>query len=131
MRQAPQSVDAILEIGRQANGDISAALVSAAYRASRATPIMLVLDSVTPADVDRVLDPVVAGSGYDLCGVIYVNKGDEDAILSGAATASRVFARSAELRATLSSRGIAFRSVEEAEAELDDVRATRASRLSA
>ena len=76
---------------------------------------MLVLDAVSPAEVDQVLDPIVARNGHDLCGVVYVDKRNQAAVLSGAASASRIFAASDDLRATLASNGIAFQNVDEAE----------------
>jgi len=114
MRQANNKVAALLEIGRKANGEIPASLISAAYRASRSTSIMLALDAVSPAEVDEVLDPVVARNGYDVCGVLYVKVSD-DAALTGAASAARVFASSHGFRAKLAERGIAFQDVSEAE----------------
>ena len=115
MPQASARLAALLEIGRRPNGEIPVSLISAAYRASRSTAIMLVLDSISPAEIDHVLDPVVAQSGHDLSGVLYVSKHDDAAVLRGAEGASSVFASSDELCAKLLGRGIAFRDVSEAE----------------
>ena len=115
MRQALQEVSAVLEIGRTSSGEIPASLISAAYRASRSTAIMFVLDSVSPSEIDQILDPLVARSGPEVCGVLYVNKSDDAAVLTSAAIAARVFAGSPDLRAKLSSRGIAYQDIAEAE----------------
>jgi hypothetical protein len=116
--RAPANVATILEIGRRPNGEIPASLISAAYRASRETPVMLVLDSVSPREVDQLLDPVVARNGREHRGVVYASMRDENAVLDVAAGASRVFAASAGFRAKLASHGIAFRDVSEAEPAL-------------
>src|SRR5688572_9229520 len=114
MAQASLQVTTLLEIGRRANGEMPASLISAAYRASRSTPVMLVLDSVSPGEVDRVLDPVVARTGRQHRGVIYASS-EDTTVLNVAAAASRVFAASESFRAKLTSRGISFLDVSEAE----------------
>ena len=121
MFQASSRVSTLLEIGRTANGEIPESLISAAYNAGRSTPVMLVLDSVSPAEVDRLLDPAVKRSGLGHRGVVYANLRDEGAVLNVAASASTVFAASERFRAKLVSRGIPFRDVSEAEPVLSGV----------
>jgi Tfp pilus assembly protein FimT len=112
-------VATLLEIGRKANGEIPESLISAAYRASRSRPVMLVLDAVTPREVDELLDPVVARSGRNHRGVVYASlRDDNGVVLNSAAAAGRVFAASDVFRAKLASRGIAFNDVAEAEQAL-------------
>jgi hypothetical protein len=118
MRQASLQVATLLEIRRKANGDMPASLISAAYRASRSTPVMLVLDSVSPRDVDRVLDPIVARVGYDHRGVIYASMRDESTVLSMAESAGAVYAASEGFRSKLEARGIGFKDVADAESSL-------------
>jgi hypothetical protein len=119
MSQAALHVATLLEIGRKANGEIPESLISAAYRASRSRPVMLVLDAVTPWEVDELLDPVVARSGRNHRGVVYANLRDDNGlVLNSAAAAGRVFAASDVFRAKLASRGIAFKDVAEAEQAL-------------
>ena len=118
MRPASRQVAALLEIGRKADGEIPGSLISAAYRASRSRPVMLVLHSVSPREVDQLLDPVVAGAGRDHRGVVYANLSDDAVVLDTAASADKVFASSQAFRAKLASRGIAFRDVAEAELDL-------------
>jgi hypothetical protein len=114
---SPQ-VAALLEIRRDHLGQIPRSLISTAYRASRRHPVMLVLDAVTPREIDAVLDPVVADTFRDYRGVIYARSGDDSAILAGAVGASRVFASSPAFRAKLESWGIAFEDVARAEPAL-------------
>jgi hypothetical protein len=117
MTQLSDQVATLLEIGRKANGEMPTALISAAYRASRATPVMLVLDAISPNEVDQVLDPLVAGNGRNLRGVIYATS-DDSKVLAFAAAASRVFAASERFRSRLAEHGIAFEDVSRAELAL-------------
>ena len=106
---------ALLEIGRDQNGNIPGDLISAAYRASRNKPVMLVLDCITPREVDAVLDPMVGATYREHRGaVLYANSGDDQAVLAGATAASRVFAATASFRAKLRSWGIAYEDVSRA-----------------
>jgi hypothetical protein len=115
MSRAPTEVVTLLEIGRKPSGEIPASLIRAAYRASHSRPVMLVLDSVSPREVDLLLDPVVARSGRNHRGVMYASLRNEGEVLNVAAAASRVFAASQTFRAKLASRGIKFSDVSEAE----------------
>ena len=108
-------VAALLEIGRDAKGEIPYALISAAYRASRRKPVMLVLDSVTPKEIDAVLDPLVSSNYREHRGVIYAQASDDRAVLAGAASASHVFAASQRLMDKLLSWGIPFEDLAHAE----------------
>lgn len=104
MYQMAQRARALVEIGRDSDGRIPASLISAAYTASRTAPVILVLDSVLAAEVDAVLDPVVASSFRDYHGVIYADIRDADTLR--VPPDARVFARSAALRSRLESLGI-------------------------
>jgi hypothetical protein len=117
MTNAAHKVSALLEIRREPDGQIPASLISAAYRASRSSSIMLALDSITPKEIDRVLDPVVETNGYHVRGVVYVDARDEAAIVVAAA-ASRVFASSQSFRARLRARGVSYQDVSRAESVL-------------
>jgi len=121
MVSLPSSFASILEISRQADGSIPTDLVSAAYLASRTRPVGLILSAVSPTEIDRVLDPIVATAGKDLRGVVYVDGSDDAAVLEAAVSASRIFAGTAELRAKLTSRGIRYGDVCDAEKELIEV----------
>ena len=113
-------VAALLEIGRDSNGNIPQALISAAYWASRSRPVMLVLAQVSPREVDAVLDPIVTRSYRDHRGVIYADAADERTVLAGAAAASQVFAASSDFMAKLMLWGIPFEDVSRAEPLLAD-----------
>jgi len=107
---------ALLEIGRDQNGNIPGDLISAAYRASRSKPVMLVLDRITPREVDAVLDPMVSTSYREHRGaVLYAKAGDDSVVHAGATAATRVFAATATFRAKLKSWGIAYEDVSRAE----------------
>lgn len=61
---------AVIEVGPGPAGEVPVALVSAAYRASRAGTVVLILNGVSAAQVDRALDAVVSQvSG--VAGVVY------------------------------------------------------------
>jgi len=120
MAFAAYPVEALLEIGRDPSGKIPGALISAAYRASRRNLVMLVLDAVSPKEVDAFLDPMVAGTHREHRGVIYAQATDDDAVMAGAATATRVFAASPDFRAKLVAWGIPFEDVSRAEPLLRD-----------
>ena len=111
-------VAALLEIGRDPNGNIPQSLISAAYKASRTRPVMLVLDAVTPKEIDAVLDPIVTGTYREHRGVIYAQANDEPAVLAGATAAMRVFAASPDFMAKLMAWGIPFEDVSAAEPSL-------------
>jgi hypothetical protein len=113
-------VAALLEIARDPNGKIPQSLIRAAYKASRAKPVMLVLDSVTPNEIDAVLDAIVTSSFRNHRGVIYAQSSDERAVLAGATAASRVFAASPTFMAKLMSWGIDFEDLSRAEPLLAD-----------
>ena len=114
-------VAALLEIGRDRNGNIPRALISAAYRASRTKPVMLVLDAVSPKEIDAVLDPIVTGTYREHRGVIYAQATDDRAVLAAASAASEVFAPSPGFIAKLRSWGIPFEDVSAAEPLLGEV----------
>lgn len=108
----------LVEIAHGADGQVPVSLISAAYQASRAAYVMLVLNSVTPREVDDVLDSVVARCGHTYRGLVYARLQDESTVLPVAASADRVFAASDAFRASLASCGIAFDGLDIAEAAL-------------
>lgn len=118
MVKSTRSTEAILEISRSSDGGLPASLISAAYRASRRMRIWLVLNAVSPAEVDAVLDRVVREDGYDGFDVRYVRGADAAIALYGNDVEPHVFALSADLRSRLVSHGIAVHHVSDAEAFL-------------
>lgn len=103
----------VLEIRRQDDGSVPAALIAAAFRASQTAAVMLVLESVSPGEVDRVLDTVVSGSDLAVPGVRYADVRDDAVVLPVAAQAGRIFAGSAGFRRNLDAHGIAHLDVTE------------------
>lgn len=68
------STFAILDIHRQADGRLPEEMIRLAYKASRRVRIALLLDDVSPAEVDRLLDPLVARCRLDIPGLIYLER---------------------------------------------------------
>jgi hypothetical protein len=99
---------AVLEVGRQPDGALQAGLIAAAYRASLAAPVLLVLDRVSPAEVDKVLDDVVRSSPLNRPGVRYADVEDDATVLAAATRAHRTFATSDRFRAKLEARGLRY-----------------------
>lgn len=109
---------AVLEVGRQPDGALQGGLIAAAYRASLAAPVLLVLDQVSPAEVDKVLDPVVRSSPLERPGVRYANVEDDATVLRAAKMARQVFASSDRFRAKLTARGLPFQDLSDRECDL-------------
>jgi hypothetical protein len=61
---------AVIEVRADPKGEAPNGLIRAAYRASREGTVVLVLNGVSAAQVDRVLDSVVPEVG-DVAGVVY------------------------------------------------------------
>lgn len=99
---------AILEVGRQSDGALQGELIAAAYHASLDAPVLLVLDRVSPAEVDKVLDGVVRSSSLNRHGVRYADVEDDATVLGAAKQARRIFARSDCFRAKLETRGLQY-----------------------
>jgi hypothetical protein len=119
MAFASPPVAALLEISRDLDGNIPGTLITAAYRASKFQPVVLVLDQVTPREVDAVLDPAVSGTYREhRGGVLYASASDDQAVMAVAAAATRVFAATPNFRAKLASRGIPFEDLSSAEPAL-------------
>lgn len=88
-------------------------LIAAAYRASLAAPVLLVLDRVSPAEVDEVLDDVVRSSPLNRPGVRYADAEDDATVLAAATRAHRTFASSDCFRAKLEARGLRYHDLTE------------------
>ena len=109
---------AVLEVGRQPDGALQGGLIAAAYRASLAAPVLLVLDRVSPAEVDEVLDDVVRSSPLNRPGVRYADVDDDATVLGAAKRARRIFASSDCFRAKLETRGLRYHDLTDLECEL-------------
>jgi len=109
---------AVLEVGRQPDGAVQGAVITAAYQVSRAAPVLLVLDRVSRAEVDKVLDRVVTTSELNRPGVRYADAEDDATVLAAAKRAHRVFASSDGFRAKLDARGLQYRDFTDLERDL-------------
>jgi len=109
---------AVLEVGRQPDGALQGALITAAYNASLAAPVLLVLDRVSPAEVDKVLDNVVRSSPLNRPGIRYANVEDDATVLAAAKQAHRIFASSDGFRAKLETRGLPYHDLTDVECDL-------------
>jgi hypothetical protein len=93
-------------------------VIAAAYHASLAAPVLLVLDRVSPAEVDKVLDDVVRSAPLDRPGVRYAAVEDDATVLAAATRARRTFASSDRFRAKLEARGLRYRDLADLDCEL-------------
>lgn len=73
-------VRAVVDITAEPAGCTLEELVVSAYRASRDGVVVLVLSGVSPAEVDRILDPVVPSMPLTIPGVRYLQATDEEAV---------------------------------------------------
>jgi hypothetical protein len=112
---------AVLEVGRQPDGALQHGVITAAYRASVAAPVLLVLDRVLPAEVDKVLDAEVRSSPLDRPGVRYASIEDDATVLGAARRAHRIFASSDSFRAKLQARGLAYHNLTDQESDLAEL----------
>ena len=98
-------------------GRLPTELLRIAYFASQKGTIVLALDEVSPAQVDKVLDPFVLELPRDIPGVLYLRTNDDEAMLQAAANAQDVFVRKSNkgrLRRFLSDARIAAKPLKEA-----------------
>lgn len=98
---------AVVEITPRVRDGSHGGLLALAYAASRAAPVMAVLNGLTRREMDARLDPVVARLGLDVRGVVYADAEDGAAVLAAAGSAALVVALSPSFRATLVDRRIA------------------------
>ena len=109
---------AIVEVARHADGAVPASLIAAAYRASVAAPVLLVLRDVEVSAIDRILDPLVSKSKKPVHGVVYVAAGDESRIVRAAREAVFAVTSTPALGRLLASHGLTSVSVDELEATM-------------
>jgi len=60
----------VIEVGLDAKGEVPVDLLRSAYLASRDGTVILVLNDVSPNQVDRALDPIVS-KATGVAGVLY------------------------------------------------------------
>ena len=116
----------IVEVEPNASGMLPARLIAAAYQASSAGPVTLVLRGTSTAAVDRILDPIVGAERRDVCGVRYVSSTDTTAVRTACETAHLGIARTPELQRLLAEAGVPCSAPEDADRVLGDRRAATA-----
>lgn len=100
-------IGAVVEVAPDHTGALPDDLIMEAYRASASVVIALVLDSRVPrAEVDRILDPIVAESRGKVHGVLYLEQDDESIIEHAIDRAEFVIASSDAFRASCAGRGV-------------------------
>jgi hypothetical protein len=99
---------AVVEVSREPDGSVPEELITAAYHASRDVAVLLVLDSISRAEVDRILDRVVSPADLDMPGLIYADGANETVVMRAAMRASRIFASTDTFRSMLQSRGLRY-----------------------
>ena len=85
------SVLAVIEIERQQDGKLPHNLLRLAYRASRRGQIVLVLNDVSPFDVNRAIDALVARMPLNVPGLLYVDGRDAGRLADCSAKANMIF----------------------------------------
>jgi hypothetical protein len=82
---------AIVEVSSTRSGRLPVGLIRDAYRASRRGTVALVLNGVSPDEVDRALDPIVKEE-CDVAGVVYCTPATLSLLfeLSGHANVARI-----------------------------------------
>lgn len=99
-------VGAVVEIAEETCSTSLAEVVASSYRASRRALVVLILNGVSPREVDTALNPVVRSEGLDVQGVLYLSIEDEAAVLSAARAALVVVATSERLSLKLRREGL-------------------------
>jgi hypothetical protein len=105
----------LVELGRHLAPETLERLAIAAYQASRAGTVGLILNGVSAASVDRRLDPLILTEGCRGCGVWYIEgEVTSDRLLDLAASARFVVAVSREFSDALDARGVSYMGPENA-----------------
>lgn len=122
---------AVVEIEHGPDGFLPRELIRLAYQASRRGQITLVLQGVTPWDIDREIDPLVKAMPLNIPGLLYVDGHDAGRLAVSSAKANMIFISSATAQswnASFRFRPKAARPIGAASAVLD--RISRPTRLS-
>lgn len=98
-------IRAAIEIAEQSDREQLLELVASAYSLSREGAVVLLLNGIDRADVDRLLDPVVAVQGVAVSGVLYMDAADDRAA-QAARDAVEVITSTERLCARLRADGI-------------------------
>ena len=107
-------VQSVIEIA-ETDGQLPVEIIIKGYRLSQKRLTVFILNEVTPAAVNRVLDPVVPTLPLLIPGVLYVNISDEARVREAVGAAEVVYAATATFRDLLTGYGISpclLRSIE-------------------
>ncbi|WP_340267122.1 hypothetical protein [Sphingobium mellinum] len=88
----------LLEIARRPDGSLPDRLLQLAYRASQRGRVILLLDGISPFEVDAALDPLVHQLPLDIPGVVYHEELDDPILSEVAEQAPLVFLSSTAAR---------------------------------
>ena len=110
-------VNAVIEIVRNADGDLPAALIRQAYAIAEGAMVVLLLGDVEPGEIDQVLDPVVAES-LSYPGVMYCTDSSDPAFLPFLQSATVRIAQSDDFRSQLLRLNLKYHVMDEAAAAL-------------
>lgn len=97
---------AVVEVNSTQTGRLQIGLIRDAYRASRRGTVALVLNGVSPEEVDRALDPIV-GQVRDVAGVVYCTRATLSPLLKRSGHSKLAWIGSKELGVELSRQGVA------------------------
>lgn len=95
---------AIVEVSSTRSGRLPVGLIRDAYRASRRGTVALVLNGVSPDEVDRALDPIVKQE-CDVAGVVYCTRATLSLLLEPSGHSKVAWIGSKELRRWSRRRG--------------------------
>ncbi len=121
------SLAAVIEIGPDTSGEVPVELVQAAYRASGGGTVVLLLNGVSPAQVDQALDPVVSRV-RGVQGVVYCTPESLDSLLQQRGQPRLASVRTTALAAPLAHDGVRVVSPERALRALGGHRSKRQNR---
>lgn len=82
---------AVVEIERGSNGELPSDLIRLAYQASRRGQIVLVLNDVSPLDIDAEIDALVKTMPLNIPGLLYIDGQDAGRLAVSSAQANMIF----------------------------------------
>lgn len=113
-------VATVIEVLAEPGGTAPRGLLGAAYRASREGTVVLVLNGVSPTQVDRALDSVVARVGGGVAGVAYCTPANLERLLLEHGWPTVAFVVTRTIAAPLTEHGVRVLSPDSARGALDE-----------
>lgn len=99
-------VSTVIEVRAEPGGTAPRGLLGAAYRASRDGTVVLVLNGISPTQVDRALDSVVAHVGGKVAGVAYCTPATLERLLQDRGWPEIAFVGTRQIAAPLTRHGV-------------------------